>query len=237
MGAHKGLELTSNGLFLSLLICNLTCYCNRTIFRTRFNFVYFVLLAGSTKFSSIWKPYMYTSVSDTTVAVRKFLAYESWQTLEYESFTRTKISAITVSKTRSGATSHSKHQNIHFDEWLTTCVTVVSFLVQTERVAGGWFCSRSQKRRWWQNVLALSVIISWPKKTSETAIWYTVVAQTICCWWTCGFAWWLWFPSKNHHWNRIVKAVLQEEPQGQVLLHFSFTNDRCRFNFGDQLFF
>ena len=19
------------------------------------------------------------------------------------------------------------------------------------------------------------------------------------CWWTCGFAWWLWFPSKNHH--------------------------------------
>ena len=26
------------------------------------------------------------------------------------------------------------------------------------------------------------------------------VAQTICCWWTCGFAWWLWFPSKNHHW-------------------------------------
>ena len=19
--------------------------------------------------------------------------------------------------------------------------------------------------------------------------------------WTCGFAWWLWFPSKNHHWK------------------------------------
>ena len=71
-------------------------YCNRTKFRTRFNFVYFVLLAGSTKFSSIRKPCTYTSVSDTTVAVRKFLAYESWQTLEYEIFTRTKISAITV---------------------------------------------------------------------------------------------------------------------------------------------
>ena len=27
-----------------------------------------------------------------------------------------------------------------------------------------------------------------------------VVAQSICCWWMCGFAWWLWFPSKNHHW-------------------------------------
>ena len=71
-------------------------YCNRTKFRTRFNFVYFVLLAGSTKFSGIRKPYAYTSVSDTTVAVRKFPAYESWQTLEYEIFTRTKISAITV---------------------------------------------------------------------------------------------------------------------------------------------
>ena len=75
-------------------------YCNRTNFRTRFNFVYFVLLAESTKFSSIWKPYTYTSVSDTTVAVRKFLAYESRQTLEYEIFTRTKISAITVEACR-----------------------------------------------------------------------------------------------------------------------------------------
>ena len=46
-------------------------YCNRTKFRTRFNFVYFVLLAGSTKFSSIRKPCTYTSVSDTTVAVTK----------------------------------------------------------------------------------------------------------------------------------------------------------------------
>ena len=73
-------------------------YCNRTKFRTRFNFVYFVLLAESTKFSSIRKPYTYRSVSDTTVAVRKFLAYERWQTLEFEIFTRTKISAITVKK-------------------------------------------------------------------------------------------------------------------------------------------
>ena len=39
---------------------------------------------------------MYTSELDTTVAVRKFVAYECRQTLEYEIFTRTKISAITV---------------------------------------------------------------------------------------------------------------------------------------------
>ena len=71
-------------------------YCNRTNFRTRFIFVYFVLLVESTKFSSTRKPYTYTSVSDTTVAVRKFLAYESRQTLEYEIFTCMKISAITV---------------------------------------------------------------------------------------------------------------------------------------------
>ena len=140
-------------------------YCNRTKFRTRFNFVYFVLLAGSTKFSSLRKPYTYslslsvslvvrfceslsdlpsdlrflslffffsclflnrfpiyfpivkkkkfeaqkkkytyTSVSVTTVAARKFLAYESWQTLEYEIFTRTKISAITVCDCRAFST-------------------------------------------------------------------------------------------------------------------------------------
>ena len=62
----------------------------------RFNFVYFVLLAESTKFISIRKPYTYTSVSNTALAVRKFLAYENQQTLEYEIFTRMKISAITV---------------------------------------------------------------------------------------------------------------------------------------------
>ena len=53
-------------------------------------------LAESTKFSSTRKPYTYTSVSDTTLAVRTFLAYENQQMLEYEIFTRTKISAITV---------------------------------------------------------------------------------------------------------------------------------------------
>ena len=29
----------------------------------------------------------------------------------------------------------------------------------------------------------------------------------LCCWWTCGFAWWLWFPSKNHHWNNYPMFV------------------------------
>ena len=53
-------------------------------------------MAESTKISSIRKPYTHTSASDTTVAVRKFLAYESRPTLEYEIFTRTKISAIRV---------------------------------------------------------------------------------------------------------------------------------------------
>ena len=71
-------------------------YCNRRKFRTQFNFVYFVLLAGSTKFSSIWKLCTHTSVCDITLAVRKFIAYESSRALEYEIFTRTKISAITV---------------------------------------------------------------------------------------------------------------------------------------------
>ena len=28
-----------------------------------------------------------------------------------------------------------------------------------------------------------------------------VVAQILCCWWMCGFAWWIWFPTKNHHWT------------------------------------
>ena len=74
-------------------------YCNRRNFCTRFNFVFFVLLAESTKFYSIRKTYTYTSVCDTTLAVRKFVAYESPLTLEYEIFTRTKISAITVTAT------------------------------------------------------------------------------------------------------------------------------------------
>ena len=40
-----------------------------------------------------------------------------------------------------------------------------------------------------------------------------VVAQTISCWWRCGFAWWLWFPSKNHHWNKKKTAFKTKEPQ------------------------
>ena len=44
-----------------------------------------------------------------------------------------------------------------------------------------------------------------------------VVAKTTCCWWTCGFAWWLWFPSKNHHWN--------------ILLVFELAWHRSIFNF------
>ena len=39
---------------------------------------------------------MYNSVCDTVLAVRKFIAYESSRMLEYEIFTHTKISAITV---------------------------------------------------------------------------------------------------------------------------------------------
>ena len=73
-----------------------TQYCNRRNFRTRFNFVLFVLSAESTKFSCTRKPCTYNSVCDTVLAVRKFIAYESLRTLEYEIFTRTKFSAITV---------------------------------------------------------------------------------------------------------------------------------------------
>ena len=58
-------------IFGGVLIYGILRYCNRTNFRMRFNLVYFVPLAESTKFSSIRKPYTYTSVSDTTVAVRK----------------------------------------------------------------------------------------------------------------------------------------------------------------------
>ena len=56
----------------------------------------FVLSVESTKFGSIRKPCTYNSVCDTVLAVRKFIAYESSRALEYEIFTRTKISAITV---------------------------------------------------------------------------------------------------------------------------------------------
>ena len=79
-------------------VCLVNCALTTCLVKASFNFVYFVLLAESTEFSSIRKPYTYTSVSNTTVAVRKFLAYENQQTLEYKIFTRTKISAITVIK-------------------------------------------------------------------------------------------------------------------------------------------
>ena len=61
----------------------------------QFNFVLFVLSAESTKFSSIRKPCTYNSVCDTVLA-QKFIVYKSSRTLEYEIFTRTKISAIAV---------------------------------------------------------------------------------------------------------------------------------------------
>ena len=44
----------------------------------------------------LWKSCTHTSVCDIAVAVRKFIAYESSRALEYEIFTRTKISTITV---------------------------------------------------------------------------------------------------------------------------------------------
>ena len=72
-------------------------YSHRRNFRTRFNFVLFTLSAESTKCSSIRKPCKYNRVCDSALAVRKFTAYKSSRTLEYEIFTRTKISAITVS--------------------------------------------------------------------------------------------------------------------------------------------
>ena len=72
-------------------------YCNRRNFRTQFNFVFFVLLAESTKFCCIWKPYMYTSICDTALAVRKFIACVRNSTnARVRIFTRTKISSITV---------------------------------------------------------------------------------------------------------------------------------------------
>ena len=61
-------------------------YCNLRNFRTRFNFVYFVLLAESTEFSSIGIPCTCTSVRDIGLAVRKFIVYESSRMLEYEIF-------------------------------------------------------------------------------------------------------------------------------------------------------
>ena len=70
-------------------------YWNRRNFHTRFNFVFFGLLAECMKFCSIQKPCTHTSVCDTVLAVQKFMAYESPRTPEYEFFTRTKVSVIT----------------------------------------------------------------------------------------------------------------------------------------------
>ena len=89
-------------------------YCNRRNFRTRFNFVYFVLLAESTTFSSIRKLCTHTSVCDIVVAVRKFIAYESSRAQEYEIFTRTKISAITVCERRSCMKNNGKSPTFKF---------------------------------------------------------------------------------------------------------------------------
>ena len=106
---------------------------NRRNFRTRFNFV---LSAESTKFNSIWKPCTYNSLCATFLAVQKFIAYDSSQTLEYEIFTRTKISAITVDnklwaewKSRVHATSwyHSTVSSTYFYllvQWLLALITV-----------------------------------------------------------------------------------------------------------------
>ena len=71
-------------------------YCNRRNFRARFNFIYFVLLAESTKISSIQKPWTYLSVSDNAFAERKIVVYENSPTPEYEMFMHAKISAIAV---------------------------------------------------------------------------------------------------------------------------------------------
>ena len=71
---------------------------NRRNLCTRFNFVIFVLLAESTTFCSLRKPYTYTSVCNTAGVVRKLKAYEGPRMLEYKVFTCTKMFSITVSR-------------------------------------------------------------------------------------------------------------------------------------------
>ena len=63
-------------------------YCNRRYFRAQLNFVYFILLAESTKVSSIRKSWTHKIVCGTVLAVRKFNAYESSRTFECETFLR-----------------------------------------------------------------------------------------------------------------------------------------------------
>ena len=87
------------------------------------------------KFSSIRKPYTYACVSDTTIAVQKFLAYESQQMLEYEIFTRTKFSAITVDT--GGATPMLKGPSL-FERCMTLPVSKWSVArKQSIRSVGG----------------------------------------------------------------------------------------------------
>ena len=92
-------KISSQFLFFNLNWISIFLWtnCYRRNFRMQFNFVFFALLAESTKFSSTLKPrIIYQCVCDTALAVRKFIPYESSRTLEYEIFTCTKISAITV---------------------------------------------------------------------------------------------------------------------------------------------
>ena len=85
--------------------------------RDLISYNYFIILAESTKFSSMRKPYTYTRVSDTALAARKFLAYENQQTLEYEIFTLTKISAITVNDFCSTSSTRCSYARIFSRSW------------------------------------------------------------------------------------------------------------------------
>ena len=66
-------------------------YCNRRKFRTRFNFIYFVLLADSTKFSSIQKLCTYQCMwhhprCTKIYSVRKFASARVRNFYAYENF-------------------------------------------------------------------------------------------------------------------------------------------------------
>ena len=79
--------------------------------------------------------------------------------------------------------------------WLSWPITVMifRFIKQIHTFTSNiWF----EQRRFGLGCPSLYQVKGWGNPDRN------VVAQTICCWWTCGFAWWLWFPSKSHHWNR-----------------------------------
>ena len=61
-------------------------YWKRRNFHTQINFVYLVLLAERTEFSSIWKSCVYTFVCESVLAVRKFIANESLRVLRVRNF-------------------------------------------------------------------------------------------------------------------------------------------------------